>query len=107
MLAEVHAQFIDAFDDFIGIQDVIAVGKLFTTGRIATERIVSLAGPSVLRPRLVRTRLGASLADITAARELLGYEPLVDFDSGLQKALGWYRDNLLNADVLELPDNNG
>jgi Na+-transporting NADH:ubiquinone oxidoreductase subunit A len=40
-------------------QDVIAIGKLFTTGRLYTERIISLAGPMVRRPRLVRTRLGA------------------------------------------------
>lgn len=50
---------------FVGYQDVIAIGKLFTTGRLWTERVVALAGPGVLRPRLVRTRLGASLDDLT------------------------------------------
>jgi Na+-transporting NADH:ubiquinone oxidoreductase subunit A len=42
-------------------QDVIAIGKLFTTGRLFTGRIISLAGPMVQRPRLIRTRLGASI----------------------------------------------
>ena len=51
---------------FIGYQDVIAAGKLFTTGRLWTGRIVALGGPSVRKPRLLRTRLGASLADLTA-----------------------------------------
>ena len=48
----------------IGYQDVIAVGKLLTTGKLWTERIISLAGPRVTRPRLVRTHLGASVEDI-------------------------------------------
>lgn len=52
----------------IGYQDVIAIGALFTTGRLHVERIVSLAGPSVKNPRLVRTRLGASLDDLTAGQ---------------------------------------
>jgi len=45
----------------IGYQDVIAVGRLFTRGRLDPERIVALAGPVVRRPRLLRTRLGASI----------------------------------------------
>lgn len=48
----------------IGYQDVIAIGKLFTTGRLWVERIISLAGPMALRPRLITTRLGASTEDI-------------------------------------------
>ncbi len=48
----------------INYQDVIAVGKLFTTGRIWVERIISLAGPIVNQPRLIKTRLGANTQDI-------------------------------------------
>jgi Na+-transporting NADH:ubiquinone oxidoreductase subunit A len=43
---------------------VIAIGKLFTTGKLYVERIISLAGPTVLKPRLIRTRMGASTDDI-------------------------------------------
>ncbi|WP_111641929.1 Na(+)-translocating NADH-quinone reductase subunit A [Marinimicrobium alkaliphilum] len=50
----------------IGYQDVIAYGKLFTTGQIHTDRVVALAGPQVQKPRLVRTRVGASLEELTA-----------------------------------------
>lgn len=50
---------------YLNYQDVIAVGALFTSGRIATERVVALAGPKIKRPRLVRTRLGASTRDLT------------------------------------------
>lgn len=50
---------------YVGYQDVIAIGKLFVNGKISTERLVSLAGPQVKKPRVVRTRLGASIADLT------------------------------------------
>ena len=50
----------------INYQDVIAIGKLFTTGRIHTERLISLAGPAVANPRLVRTHRGADLLELTA-----------------------------------------
>ena len=49
----------------IGYQDVLAIGRLFATGVLPVERVVSLAGPAVQHPRLVRTRLGASLEDLT------------------------------------------
>ncbi|MBN1509066.1 MAG: SDR family oxidoreductase [Sedimentisphaerales bacterium] len=34
-----------------------------------------------------------SLADITAARKLIGFEPVVLFREGLERAIAWYRDN--------------
>jgi UDP-N-acetylglucosamine 4-epimerase len=36
-----------------------------------------------------------SLADITKARRLLGYEPTCNVEEGLERALDWYRQNLL------------
>lgn len=48
----------------INYQDVIAIGKLFTTGQLWVERIISLAGPSVNKPRLLKTRLGANTEDL-------------------------------------------
>lgn len=56
---------------YINAQDVIAVGILFTTGRLNVERIVSLGGPSVRNPRLIKTRIGASVDNITSG-ELTG-----------------------------------
>jgi Na+-transporting NADH:ubiquinone oxidoreductase subunit A len=43
----------------IGYQDVMAVGRLFVTGRLPVERVVALGGPMVREPRLLATRLGA------------------------------------------------
>ncbi len=48
----------------LGYQDVIAIGRLFTSGRLSTERIIALGGPQVIKPRLIRTRIGASIADL-------------------------------------------
>jgi Na+-transporting NADH:ubiquinone oxidoreductase subunit A len=45
---------------------VSAIGILFTRGILCMDRIVSLAGPDVKNPRLLRTRLGASLNDLTS-----------------------------------------
>jgi Na+-transporting NADH:ubiquinone oxidoreductase subunit A len=48
----------------LGYQDVIAIGRLFTSGRLSTERVIALGGPQVFNPRLIRTRLGASIAEL-------------------------------------------
>lgn len=48
----------------IGPQDVIAYGALLTTGRIRTERVIALAGSVVNKPRLLRTRMGASIDNL-------------------------------------------
>ncbi len=48
----------------LNYQETIAIGKLFTTGRLWTERIIALGGPQVRHPRLLRTRLGASLEEL-------------------------------------------
>ncbi len=50
----------------LGAQDAIAIGKLFAGGEIDVTRIVSLAGPGVRNPRLLRTRIGAATADLVA-----------------------------------------
>ena len=50
----------------IGYQDVIAVGRLFLDGALCVDRVVAMAGPSVSRPRLVLSRVGADLQALVA-----------------------------------------
>lgn len=50
----------------IGYQDTITIGRLFLTGRFSPERIISLGGPMVKNPRLLKTRRGASVKDLLA-----------------------------------------
>ena len=61
----------------INYQDVVAVGKLFTEGRLWTERVVALGGPQVERPRLLRTRLGANLEELVAGEMKPGNNRIV------------------------------
>ena len=49
----------------VGYQDVIAIGKLFNSGQLWQERIIALGGPSVKRPRLIKTVPGACLEELT------------------------------------------
>lgn len=70
-LVGTHIHFLDAASSkkvvwHIGYQDVIAVGKLFTTGELNSERVIALAGPVVKNPRLVKTLLGAAVTELTA-----------------------------------------
>ena len=72
--AGVHIHRIDPVDRgklvwHLNYQDTIAIGRLFESGALEVETVVSLAGPSVRRPRLLRTRLGAP-TDELVAREL-------------------------------------
>lgn len=48
----------------LNYQEVIAIGKLFTSGRLSTGRIVALGGPQVKQPRLLQTRLGACIEEL-------------------------------------------
>lgn len=61
----------------VNYQDVIAIGRLFTTGKLNLERVVALAGPQVREPRLMRTRVGASLEQLTAGQLLDGDNRMV------------------------------
>jgi len=36
-----------------------------------------------------------SLADISMARKIIDFKPKVSFEDGLQRAIDWYRENLV------------
>ena len=81
-LAGTHIHFLDPVNDkktvwSIGYQDVIAYGKFFTSGKLSMERIIALGGPSVKQPRLLRTRIGASTAELTANEINTGEQRIV------------------------------
>lgn len=50
----------------VGYQDVIAIGQLFKTGQVNTDRVISIGGPQASNPRLVRTQVGANLDQLLA-----------------------------------------
>lgn len=68
-LVGTHIHFLDPVSEkktvwYINYQDVIAIGKLFATGQLSSERVISIAGPVVKEPKLVRTVLGANISDL-------------------------------------------
>jgi len=74
----------------------IACGKRITINAII-ELVNELVGKDI-KPTYAAPRPGDvkhSLADINLAKKVIGYKPVVDFRSGLKKAIQWYRDNLL------------
>jgi Na+-transporting NADH:ubiquinone oxidoreductase subunit A len=56
----------------LGLQDTLAIGALLDRGRLDASRIVSLAGPEALRPRLLRTTRGASIDALVAGEVRAG-----------------------------------
>ena len=74
----------------------IACGRAVTVNEII-DMINTSLGKSI-KPTYTDPRPGDvkhSLADVTAAKKLIGYKPIVQFEQGLKKAIRWYRDNLL------------
>ncbi|MEM7482744.1 MAG: Na(+)-translocating NADH-quinone reductase subunit A [Acidobacteriota bacterium] len=58
---------------YTNYQEVIAIGALVSSGQLDFTRVVSLAGPGIRKPRLLRTRLGTSTTSLTEG-ELVGGE---------------------------------
>jgi len=101
--------------DFVFVEDVIRAnllaceagpgvdGRVFNIGtgtRITVNRLCGLLG-SLLgagqEPVHGPARDGDalhSMADISRAREALGFEPAFDVGAGLERAIGWYKENL-------------
>ena len=94
-LAGTHIHFLDPVNETktvwsINYQDVIAIGKLFVSGELSVDRVIALGGPGVKNPRLVRTRLGASLEELLAG----------EIDSGDQRIVS---GSVLNGTTAEGP----
>lgn len=53
----------------IGYQDVMAIGALFTSGELNSERVIAIGGPAAKQPRLIKTWLGASCDQLTAGEK--------------------------------------
>ena len=70
----------------------VACGERFTLNQVV-ERLAAITGAT---PRVVYQDRRAgdvqhSLADISRAREILGYEPQISFDEGLERTVAFFR----------------
>ncbi|MCI5221111.1 MAG: Na(+)-translocating NADH-quinone reductase subunit A [Candidatus Electrothrix sp. AR4] len=114
-LASTHIHFLDPIQPdkevwYIGYQDVIAIGHLFRTGTLWSERVIALSGPAMERPRLVKTLAGASITElcqneVAAAARLIAGSVLTGHpmgEKGVHGYLGRYQHQ-----VCALPDKDG
>ncbi len=74
-LASTHIHFLDQAREsriiwHIDYSDVIAIGHLFKTGHLQTEKILALSGPGVKNPQLVQIRIGGDIDEICAGEIL-------------------------------------
>lgn len=114
----------------IGYQDVISLGHLALSGKAWQQRVISLAGPGVLNPRLVTVPLGSAIVDIVVGESrnsadcaLISGSLIDGYDaSGHEAFLGRYHsqvtvlektaprsqpgwlDRLFDSDGLQYPD---
>ena len=71
--------------------------KNAVTVNTVVDTIRRLLGKENIKPVYVPPRPGDikySLADIAKAKKIIGYEPLINFEEGIAKAIDWYKENL-------------
>ena len=61
----------------LNYQDVIAIGKLFTTGELCAERVIAIGGPQAVNPRLVKTLIGADINELLTDETKAGENRLI------------------------------
>ena len=108
--------------DFVSVHDIVqglllaaeedaAVGKAFNLGsgravsvREVAETLATVMGVEVEPQVTGKYRVGDirnCYADISLAREVLGYEPRVTFEAGMEELVGWLREQERPEDKVE------
>jgi nucleoside-diphosphate-sugar epimerase len=92
----VLANLIGAASDRPFAGEVVNIGSGERTELVALARVMAEGlGVPHLKPVFQPARAGDvrhSLADLTRARDLLGYQPIVSIQDGLRSTLAWYRE---------------
>jgi UDP-glucose 4-epimerase len=68
------------------------------TVNAVVDEIRKLLGKEHIKPVYTDPRPGDikhSLADVSLAKKVIGYEPLVSFEEGISRAIEWYKENLV------------
>jgi dTDP-L-rhamnose 4-epimerase len=82
----------------------IGSGRAISVREIA-ERIAKVVGRSEIQPEITGTHRKGDIrhcfADISAAREVLGYEPRVSLEEGLRELAGWLEGQSARDQVVE------
>lgn len=97
----VHANLLAARskNDIEGAVMNVACGLRITVNELA-KKMAAMMGRPELSPTHEAVRAGDvkhSLADLSITNQMLGYEPVVDFDAGLQETVAWYEQAFAKA----------
>ena len=91
----------------INPQDLVIIGELLLTGKFNAERIIALAGSSVLAPKYYTTKIGASISSIVEGKlnegdsRIISGNVLTGKAKNKKEALGYY-----NNMVTVIPEGN-
>jgi Na+-transporting NADH:ubiquinone oxidoreductase subunit A len=61
----------------IDYQDVIAIGRLFVTGKLDSYKVISLSGSQVVQPRLLKVLRGSDISELTHDELIAGNSHLL------------------------------
>ena len=93
----------------LGLKPVgYAVINLGSDRPVPLKRVIALLEDLLGQPALIdrrpahRTDVPATWADVSQAKRLLGWEPLMTFEEGLEKTVAWYREQRQWARLIEL-----
>lgn len=64
----------------VGPQDVAALGKFFTTGKVDSERVIALCGSQVKNPKYYKTHIGNGLKDLLSQQIKEGDSRIISGD---------------------------
>jgi Na+-transporting NADH:ubiquinone oxidoreductase subunit A len=79
----------------MGVQELIALGKLFKDGVFSSDRVIALAGACVEKPKYIRTYLGANVSEVMAGD--VAYENCRIISGSALTGEQKGRDNFINA----------
>jgi Na+-transporting NADH:ubiquinone oxidoreductase subunit A len=79
----------------VGYQDVVSVGRMLRSGHLDVSRVIAIGGPPVPHPRLVRTRVGASIGDLVRNEEIGENEEGENEEVG--KSIRWISGSVLSG----------
>jgi len=75
----------------------VACGKPVTISELA-EKMAQMVGKPHLKAEHGLPRTGDvkhSLADLARGKAILGYEPIVDFEMGIERTVAWYESTMV------------
>ena len=104
-ISKIHPVNINSNVWTLGFQDIISMGYLKINKKIRTHKIISLGGPAVFEPSLLKVRYGSNIDEITAgkiednARVISGSVLHGHESEGVMNYLGFY-----DSQVSVIPD---